>query len=134
MNPSLSRTRTSLYFPAAYLVVAGVNFSLFPMFALRLLFSTGRYDPIFVRLCGLFLLGLAVLVIQTIRFRLAPLYPTLMGVRLFFCVGYVILYGETRDPLFLSLLVIVGSGLLASTICFAKDRSEQESSLLQRTA
>ena len=125
MSTSLSRTRASLYIPAMYLVVAGVGFIRFPTFMLRLLFSTGHYEPVFIELCGVFLLGLAVLVIQTIRFRLAALYPTLIGVRVFFCVGYIILYGQTRDPLFLSLLAIVGSGLLASMICFAKDRSEQ---------
>jgi hypothetical protein len=106
------------------LVVAGVGFILFPTFMLRLLFSTGNYERIFMELCGLFLLGLAVLVIQTIRFRLAAIYPTLIGARVFFCVGYLMLYGQTRDPFFLSLLAIVGSGLLASMICFAKDCSE----------
>jgi hypothetical protein len=128
MNTSLRRTRVSLYFPAIYLVVAGVNFTLFPTLALRLLFSTGQYERPFIELCGLFLLGLAVLVIQTIRFRLAALYPTLIGVRAFFCVGYLMLYGQTRDPMFLSLLAIVGSGLLASMVCFATDRSEQRRS------
>jgi hypothetical protein len=107
------------------LIVAGVGFILFPTFTLRLLLSTGRYEDVFIELCGLFLLGLAVLVIQTIRFKLAALYPTLIGVRVFFCLGYVMLYAQTRDPFFLSLLAIVGSGLLASVICFAKDRSEQ---------
>jgi hypothetical protein len=123
-STSLSRTRASLFFPASYLVVAGVGFILFPEFNLRLLFSTGHYERIFVELCGLFLLGLAALVIQTIRFRLAAIYPTLIGVRVFFCVGYMVLYGKTRDPLFLSLLAIVGSGLLASTICLARDRRD----------
>jgi hypothetical protein len=112
----------SLYYPAVYLVVAGVGFILFPALTLRLLFSTGQYEQAFVKLCGLFLLGLAALVIQTIRFRLAALYPTLIAVRVFFCVGYVALYAQTRDPFFLTLLGIVGSGLLASTICFARDR------------
>jgi hypothetical protein len=114
-----------------YLVVAGVGFIRFPTFMLRLLFSTGHYEPVFIELCGVFLLGLAVLVIQTIRFRLVPIYPTLIGVRVFFCVGYLVLYGQTRDPFFLSLLAIVGSGLLASTICFGKDRSEQRRSSCQ---
>src|SRR5262249_4315123 len=134
MSTPLRRTRASLYFPAVYLVVAGVGFLLFPTFTLRLLFSTGAYERIFIELCGLFLLGLAVLVIQTIRFRLAAIYPTLIGVRVFFCVGYVLLYGQTHDPFFLSLLAIVGSGLLASMICFAKDRSEQRRSSFQPTA
>jgi hypothetical protein len=124
MSTPLSSTRVSLYFPATYLVVAGVGFMLFPTFMLRLLFSTGHYERFFVELCGLFLLGLAALVIQTIRLRLAAMYPTLIGVRVFFCVGYIALFGQTRDPLFLSLLAIVGSGLLVSMICIAKDRAE----------
>jgi uncharacterized membrane protein len=106
------------------LIVAGVGFIFFPTFTLRLLFSTGHYEHVFIELCGLILLGLAVLVIQTIRLRLVAIYPTLIGVRVFFCVGYMLLYGQTRDPLFLSLFAIVGLGLLASMICFAKDRSE----------
>src|SRR5262249_19890513 len=131
MGTSLSRTRVSLYFPVMYLVVAGLGFILFPTHILRLLFSNGRYEPIFLELCGLFPLGLAALVIQAIRFRLAAIYPTLMGVRVFFCVGYVMLYRQTRDPFFLSLLAIVGSGLLASMLCFAKDRSEQRRASFQ---
>jgi uncharacterized membrane protein len=110
------------------LVVAGVGFLLFPEFTLRLLLSAGHYERVFIELCGLFLLGLAVLVIQTIRLRLAAIYPTLIGLRVLFSAGYMILYGQTHDPLFLSLLAIVGPGLLVSMICFAKDRSEQECS------
>ena len=131
MSTSLSRTKISLYFPAIYLVVAGAGFVLFPTLTLRLLFSAGNYERIFIELCGLFLLGLAVLVIQAIRFRLTAIYPTLIGVRVFFCVGYVTLYEQSRDPFFLSLLAIVGSGLLASMICFAKDRSEPRRSSFQ---
>jgi hypothetical protein len=116
------------------LVVAGVGFIFFPTCTLRLLFSTGHYECVFIELSGLFLLGLAVLVIQTIRFRLAAIYPTLISVRAFFCVGYVMLYGQTRDPFFLSLLAIVGSGLLASMICFTRDRSERSCSKLQPMA
>ena len=114
-----------------YLVVAGLGFILVPTSTLRRLLSTGDNERVFIELCGLFLLGLAVLVIQTIRFRLAAVYPTLIGVRVFFCVGYMILYGQTRDPFFLRLLAIVGSALLASMICFAKDRSEQRRSSCQ---
>ena len=126
MSTSLSRTRVSLYFPATYLVAAGIGSILFPTFTLRLLLSTGHYEPVLIELCGLFLLGLAIIVIQTIRFRLATMYPTLMGVRVCFCGGYVMLYGQTHDPMFLSLLAIVGAGLLTSLICFARDRSEHK--------
>jgi uncharacterized membrane protein len=113
------------------LVVAGVNFILFPRFSLHLLCSTGHDEHLFIQLSGLFLLGLAALVIQTIRLRLASMYQTLIGVRVFFCAGYILLYGQTHDPLFLSLLAIVGSGLLASMMCYATDRAEQRGSSCQ---
>jgi hypothetical protein len=100
-----------------------IGFILFPTVTLRLLFATGHYERVFIELCGLFLLGLAVL--ETIRFRFVAIYPTLIGVRVLFCVGYVTLYAQTRDPFFISLLAIVGAGLLASVICFAQDRAEQ---------
>jgi hypothetical protein len=50
------------------------------------------------------------------------LYPTLIGVRIVFCTGYVVLYAQTRDPFFLTTLGIVGAGLVASSLGLALDR------------
>jgi len=118
----MDRTRISLFYVAGYLLWAGVGMTLFPRLLLDMMFATGSYELVFVRMCGLFVLGLAGFVIQTIRLRLRVLYPTIIAVRVVFCAGYVVLYAQTRDPFFLSVLAIVGGGLVASSICYLLDR------------
>jgi hypothetical protein len=115
--------RKSLMYPAFYLSVAGLGLVLVPDLFLKLMCSNISYDPEFARFAGLFLVGLAVIVIQTIRHRIESLYATLIAVRVFFCLGYVVLFVMTRNPFFLVVLAIVGAGLLASSISYARDRS-----------
>jgi hypothetical protein len=115
------RTRTSLYYPASYLVTSGLGMTFAPQWTLEMMFSNGRYESAFVQMSGLFVIGLAAIVIQTIRHRISALYSTLIAVRVIFCAGYVVLYAQTRDPFFLAVLGIVGAGLLASTVCYALD-------------
>jgi hypothetical protein len=115
-------TRASLFYVASYLVSSGLAMTLSPQLALDMLGSNGHYETTFVQMCGLFVIGLAALVIQTIRHRLVVLYPTIIGVRVAFCCGYVVLYERTRDPFFLAVLAIVGLGLLLSSVCFVIDR------------
>jgi pimeloyl-ACP methyl ester carboxylesterase len=116
------RIRLSLYYVATYLTTAGLGMTFAPQLTLDWMFSNGRYELVFVRMCGLFVLGLAAIVIATIRHRLVALYPTIIGVRVGFCAGYVVLYTQTRDPFFLATLAIVGAGLVARSIAFAIDR------------
>jgi len=114
--------RLSLFYVATYLTTAGLGMTFAPQLTLDMMFSNGHYEPAFVRMSGLFVLGLAAFVIQIIRYRLAVLYPTLIGVRIVFCTGYVVLYAQTRDPFFLTTLGIVGAGLVASSLGLALDR------------
>jgi len=114
--------RLSLFYVASYLLMAGLGMTFWPRLTLDMMFATGDYDLVFVRMCGLFVLGLAAFVIQTIRFRLRVLYPAIIWVRVVFCTGYVVLYAQTGDPFFLATLGIVGTGLVASSVCYALDR------------
>jgi hypothetical protein len=117
----MDRTRLSLLYPAFYLATSGLSLTFTPRLALDMMFATSDYSLPIVRMCGLFILGLAAIVIQTIRHRLTALYTTLIAVRVGFCAGYVALYAQTRDPFFLVVLAIVGAGLLASTAAWALD-------------
>jgi hypothetical protein len=117
----LRRTRLSLFYVASYLVTSGLCMTFAPRLALDM-FATGQYETTFVRVSGLFIVGLALFVIQSIRYRLAILYPTIIAVRVVFCTGYVALYAHTRDPFFLSVLGVVGFGVLLSSVCYALDR------------
>lgn len=124
---AVDRTRLTLFYPALYLSGSGLGLIFFPGLSLRLFLSNGNYDRTFVQVSGLFVLGLAILVIQTIRHRLTALYPAIIGVRVIFCTGYVYFYLRTGDPFFLVTLAMVGVGLLASAICFISENLPRDS-------
>jgi pimeloyl-ACP methyl ester carboxylesterase len=123
-TPARDLVRTTLYYPALYLTGAALGMMLWPRLLLDMMLANRDYDLAFVRMCGLFVLGLAVFVILTIRHRLVVLYPAIIGVRVVFCTGYVILYAQTHDPFFLTTLAVVGVGVVASSIAHALDRRD----------
>jgi uncharacterized protein YjeT (DUF2065 family) len=118
----MRRTSLSLIYVATYLLVSGIFLIAAPRLALRLLLSTGDYGEILPRLAGLLLLGLGIIVVQIIRHRVSALYLTTLAVRAVFCAGFVLLYVLSRDPLFLVLLLVVGLGVLATTVSYVLDR------------
>jgi hypothetical protein len=75
------------------------------------------------RLVGLLTMGLGILVVQVIRLGLAAIYPTIIGVRVFFVATYVGLYAMCGDPFFITLSVMVGLGVVLSALAFIKDRA-----------
>jgi hypothetical protein len=117
----MRRTNLSLIYVATYLLAAGAFLVLSPRLALRLLFSNADYGGIFPRLGGLLLLGLGILVAQIAQYRITALYLTTLAVRGVFCVGFVVLYALSRDPLFLVLLAVVGIGIIATSISYVAD-------------
>jgi hypothetical protein len=92
-----------------------------------MLLSDVEYDPIAMRFSGVFVLGLAIIVLQAIRLRFDALYPTLIGVRVVFCAIYIVMFAQTHNPFFLVVLGIVGAGLVASSVAYARDRSSAAS-------
>jgi hypothetical protein len=123
----MRRTNLSLIYVATYLWGAGISLLLAPRLALQLLLSTGDYGEILPRLAGLLLIGLGMLVVQIIRYRVADLYSTTIAVRVVFILGFILLYIRSKDPLFLVLLAVVGVGVLATSICYFLDRREASS-------
>ena len=121
----MRRTNLSLIYVATYLLASGVFLLLAPQLALHLLFSTGDYGDILPRLAGLLLLGLGILVVQIVRYRLSALYTTALAVRVLFCLGFVVLYVMSRDPLFLVLIGVVGVGVVATSVSYVLDRREE---------
>jgi hypothetical protein len=117
----MRRTNLSLIYVAAYLLASGTFLVLAPGLALRLLLSTGDYGEIFPRLGGLLLLGLGILVVQIVRYRISALYATTLAVRGVFCASFVVLYAMSRDPLFLVLLGVVGIGVVTTSISYILD-------------
>jgi hypothetical protein len=90
----------------------------------ELLLSTADCGVILPRLTGVLLIGLAMFVLQIIRYRVVALYATTLAVRVVFCGGFIALYVLSRDPLFLVLLAVVGLGVLATSASYILDSRE----------
>jgi hypothetical protein len=118
----MRRTHLSLYYLAAYLLVAGAALIATGQFAMRLLLSNGEYGDALPRLLGVVLLALGILIAQIIRHRLEVLYPTTLAVRGLILSVLAGLFVTTRDPFFLVLIGIVGLGVVLTGASYALDR------------
>ena len=118
----MKRTHLSLYYLAGYLLPAGLALVVVPRFALKLLFSNGEYGDVLPRLLGAVLIALGIIVVQIIRHQAEALYPTTLVARVILIACFVGLYLYSRDPFFISLIVIVGFGVLLTTTSYVLDR------------
>ncbi len=116
------RTRLSLYYLAAYLLGAGIALILAPSLALRLLLASGHYGDVMPRLLGVVLLALGIVIVQIIRHRVEVLYPTTLILRTLIVAVLAGLLIYSRDPLFISLLVVVGFGMILTGASYWRDR------------
>jgi uncharacterized membrane protein YoaK (UPF0700 family) len=123
----MKRTRLSLYYLATYLVGAGVALILAPSIALALLFTNGHYGDVMPRLLGIVLFALGVVIVQIIRHRLEVLYTTTLLVRVAIVAVLAALLIYSRDPLFASLLVVVGFGMILTGTSYLLDRQQVQS-------
>jgi len=69
------------------------------------------------------MIGLSLVVVQVIRNSANFLYPTTLLVRAFFLFGFGYLYYLSDDPLFISLLVIVGIGFVLTGSSYIREKS-----------
>ena len=123
---SKSWTKRSLYYLFGYLSVTGIGLMVMPTTVLRLLGSGASYDDTFTRLVGAFMIALATLVAQMIRFELTELYPTTIAVRVFFISTIIWLYNRTSDPAFLVILGVVTLGLVLTLLGCRLDRKQRQ--------
>jgi hypothetical protein len=118
----MRRTNLSLYYLAGYLIPAGTLLLLVPDFATKLLLSNRTYDDAPFRLAGVLLIGLGILVVQMIRYRLEVLYPTTVLVRVLISATLIGLYLRTSDPFFLVVLTVVLIGIVLTGASYLLDR------------
>ncbi len=118
------RTNLSLFYVAAYLVGAGTALMFVPSLALKLLFSNGNYGDVMPRLLGVVLLALGLIIVQIIRHRVEALYTTTLGVRVIIVAVLVALFIYSKDPLFISLTVVVGIGMILTGTSYLLDRRQ----------
>ncbi len=107
---------------ATYLLGAGIALILAPSLALTLLFTKGHYGDVMPRLLGVVLLALGIVIVQIIRHRLEVLYTTTLLVRVFIMIVLAALLVYTGDPLFISLMVVVGLGMVFTGTSYLSER------------
>ena len=129
----VQRTRLSLFYLATYLVGAGVALIFAPSLALTLLFTNGHYGDVMPRLLGVVLFALGVVIVQIIRHRVEVLYTTTLLVRSVIVVVLAALFVYSHDPLFISLFVVVGLGMVLTGTSYLSDR-RRTSPVQQTTA
>jgi len=115
-------TRLSLIYLATYLVGAGIALVAAPGLALTLLFSNGHYGDVMPRLLGVVLFALGVVVVQIIRHHVEALYTTTLAVRTVIVAVLAGLFLYSHDPLFISLIVVVGLGMILTGSSYLRDR------------
>ncbi len=118
----MKRTRLSLCYLFTYLLFAGLALLVAPQLTLKLLFSDGNYGDVLPRLLGLILMALGVFVLQTVRYKLEVLYTTALAVRGVMLLVLLGLFLYSHDPLFITLIVVVGLGVLLTGTSYWLDR------------
>ncbi len=120
----MKRTHFSLFYLIGYLIPGGLAFLTVPEVTLKLMFSNGSYGDVLPRFVGLLMVALGIIVLQATRHRLQVLYPTALVVRTGMLPVMFALYLYSRDPLFITLLAIVGLGVILTGVSYWLDRRD----------
>ncbi len=118
----MKRTHYSLFYLIGYLIPGGLGLLTFPKLTLKLLFSNTDYGDVLPRFVGMLMLALGIIVMQAVRHRLEVLYTTALIVRSGMLPIMLGLYLYSGDPLFITLLVVVGVGVVLTGVSYWLDR------------
>ncbi len=118
----MKRTRLSLFYLIGYLIPSGLALLLLPQLTLKLLFSNGDYGDVMPRLVGVFALVLGILVFQIVRYRVEALYITILAARGGILVVLLGLLLYSHDPVFISLMAVIGLGVVLTSVSYWLDR------------
>ena len=116
------RTRFCLWYVACYLTLTGFALLITPDTALKLMLSNADYVLVMPRWVGMLSVALGALVGQAVRHRLVVLYPLGFFMPAAMLVGFVGLYVQSANPLFLAILAVVGIGVVATGISLILER------------
>ena len=118
----MPRTRRSLFYLAAYLSITGLALLFTPELFLKLTFANHAYPGAFVRFSGILMLGLAVVVMNIIRYGNRVLYRTTLMARIPMWICTLGLYLYTKETFFIVVLCVLGLGILLTGSFYLAER------------
>jgi hypothetical protein len=101
---------------AGYLVLSGLALLLAPRAALAAMLSNADYGVVMPRWVGMLSVAMGTLVGQVARQRIVVLYPLSFFMPAAMLVGFVGMYLQSENPLFLAVSGVVGLGVLATGV------------------
>ena len=117
------RIRVCIWYVAGYLILSGLALLLAPRGALEAMLSNTDYGSIMPRWVGMLSVAMGTLVGQIVRLRIAALYPLSFFMPAAMLVGFVGLYLQSANPLFLVVSAVVGTGVLATGMTMLLERT-----------
>ena len=102
------RIRLCIWYVAGYLVLSGLLLLIAPRTALAAMLSNTDYGLVMPRWVGMLSVAMVV------RHRVVALYPLSFFMPAAMLVGFVGMYLDSRNPLFLAVAAVVGLGVLAT--------------------
>ena len=118
-----ARIRICIWYVAGYLIVSGFALLVAPRYALAAMLSSTDYGSIMPRWVGMLSVAMGTLVGQIVRLRIAVLYPLSFFMPAAMLVGFVGLYLQSADPLFLVVSAVVGIGVVATGLSMLLGRA-----------
>jgi len=115
-------TWLSLFYETGYLLGGGVFLLIAPDTAFKLLFSSYSYGDVLPRLLGTVLISIGMIFVQIVRMHIKELYTTTIVVRVPLMAVNLWLFFYSGNPLFLTLFVIVTSGVVLTATGYFLDR------------
>jgi hypothetical protein len=117
------RVRLCIWYVAGYLVFSGLALLIAPHSTLAAMLSNTDYGNVMPRWVGMLSVALGTLVGQIVRLRIAPLYPLSFFMPAAMLVGFVGLYLQSADRLYLVVSAVVGIGVLATGMSMLFERA-----------
>jgi hypothetical protein len=124
---TMPRTRRTLFYLASYLTITGLALLFAPQFTLKLLFANHEYPGPFVQFSGILMLGLAVVVMNIIKYGNRVLYRTTLMARITMWICILGLYFYTLETFFIVVLCVLGLGIVLTGSAYLAESGKSAS-------
>ena len=122
----MPRTRRSLFYLAGYLTITGLALLFTPQSFLKLAFANHEYPDAFVEFSGILMIGLAVVVMNIIKYGNRVLYRTTLMARIPMWICTLGLYLRTRETFFVVVLCVLGLGIVLTGSFYLAESGNSE--------